>query len=107
MSQIKGLMNFLQQKYQTLSLQIKASDGAMSDAELTDHVKETLKQLGIDPVSSNRNQEKNRSIACYQNNGKSLLIVTGTNEVNTKAISQLALIISLTIMLLVVLQFLR
>jgi hypothetical protein len=51
-SQIMGLMNFLQQKYQSLNLQIKAADGAMSDEELTDHVKETLKQLGIDPEKS-------------------------------------------------------
>ena len=48
-SQIMGLMNFLQQKYQTLNLQIKATDGTMTDAELSDHIKETLKQLGINP----------------------------------------------------------
>ena len=48
-SQIMGLMNFLQQKYQTLNLQIRATDGTMSDGELADHVKETLKQLGINP----------------------------------------------------------
>ena len=48
-SQIMGLMNFLQQKYQTLSLQIIATDGTMSDGELSDHIKETLKQLGINP----------------------------------------------------------
>jgi hypothetical protein len=48
-SQIMGLMNFLQQKYQTLSLQIRATDGTMSDEELSDHIKETLKQLGINP----------------------------------------------------------
>ena len=48
-SQIMGLMNFLQQKYQTLSLQIKATDGTMTNEELADHVKETLKQLGINP----------------------------------------------------------
>jgi hypothetical protein len=44
-----GLMNFLQQKYRTLNLQIKATDGSMSDDELVNHVKETLKQLGLDP----------------------------------------------------------
>ena len=48
-SQIMGLMNFLQQKYQTLNLQIKATDGTMTDGELSDHIKETLKQLGINP----------------------------------------------------------
>ena len=48
-SQIMGLMNFLQQKYQSLNLQIRATDGTMSDEELADHVKETLKQLGINP----------------------------------------------------------
>lgn len=48
-SQIMGLMNFLQQKYQSLDLQIIATDGTMSETELTDHVKETLKQLGINP----------------------------------------------------------
>ena len=48
-SQIMGLMNFLQQKYQKLSLQIGATDGTMTDGELSDHVKETLKQLGINP----------------------------------------------------------
>lgn len=48
-SQIMGLMNFLQQKYQTLNLQIKATDGIMTECELSDHVKETLKQLGINP----------------------------------------------------------
>jgi len=47
-----GLMNFLQQKYQSLNLQIKATDGAMSDGELADRIKETLKQLGIDPEKS-------------------------------------------------------
>ena len=44
-----GLMNFLQQKYQTLNLQIIAADGTMSNTELSDHIKETLRQLGIDP----------------------------------------------------------
>lgn len=48
-SQIMGLMNFLQQKYQSLGLQIIATDGTMSEAELADHVKETLRQLGINP----------------------------------------------------------
>jgi hypothetical protein len=48
-SQIMGLMNFLQQKYQSLNLQIRATDGTMSEAELADHVKETLRQLGINP----------------------------------------------------------
>ena len=48
-SQIMGLMNFLQQKYQSLNIQISAADGLMSDGELADHVKETLKQLGLDP----------------------------------------------------------
>ena len=48
-SQIMGLMNFLQQKYQRLSLQIVATDGTMSDGELSDRIKETLKQLGINP----------------------------------------------------------
>jgi len=51
-SQIMGLMNFLQQKYQSINLQIKATDGAISDGDLTDHIKETLKQLGIDPEKS-------------------------------------------------------
>lgn len=44
-----GLMNFLQQKYQFLGLQIRATDGTMSEAELADHVKEILRQLGINP----------------------------------------------------------
>ena len=48
-SQKMGLMNFLQQKYQSLDLQIRATNGTMSEAELTDHIKETLKQLGINP----------------------------------------------------------
>jgi len=48
-SQIMGLMNFLQQKYQFLGLQIRATDGTMSEAELADHVKEILRQLGINP----------------------------------------------------------
>jgi hypothetical protein len=48
-SQIMGLMNFLQQKNQSLGLQIRATDGTMSEAELTDHTNETLKQLGINP----------------------------------------------------------
>ena len=48
-SQIMGLMNFLQKKYQTLNLQIIATDGTMSNTELSDRIKETLRQLGIDP----------------------------------------------------------
>jgi predicted ArsR family transcriptional regulator len=57
-SQMMGLMNFLQQKYQKLNIQITATDGTMSDNELTDHIKETLKQLGINPEKavSTRNQ---------------------------------------------------
>lgn len=51
-SQIMGLMNFLQQKYQKLTLEIRATDGTMTDSELTDHIKETLKQLGINPESA-------------------------------------------------------
>ena len=57
-SQMMGLMNFLQQKYQKLNIQITATDGTMSDNELSDHIKETLKQLGINPEKavSTRNQ---------------------------------------------------
>ena len=47
-SQIMGVMNFLQSKFQSLEMEIKARDGSLTEDEYTSKIKEALKQLGID-----------------------------------------------------------
>ena len=51
-SQIYGAMNFLQTKFQSLEIEIKARDGYMSKDDFSNKIKETLLQLGIDLESS-------------------------------------------------------
>jgi hypothetical protein len=46
-SQVMGVMNLLQSKFQTLELGIKASDGSMSEEDYSNKIKEALRQLGI------------------------------------------------------------
>ena len=46
-SQIMGVMNFLQSKFQSLDLEIRAKEGNMSEEDFNNKIKEALKQLGI------------------------------------------------------------
>ncbi len=47
-SQIMGVMNFLQSKFQSLEMEIRAKDGSVTENEYADKIKEAMKQLGID-----------------------------------------------------------
>jgi hypothetical protein len=47
-AQIMGVMNFLQSKFQSLEIEIKAKGGSISESEYADKIKEAMKQLGID-----------------------------------------------------------
>jgi hypothetical protein len=47
-SQVMGVMNFLQSKFRSLRISIKATDGSLSDDEYSSKIKEALKQLGIE-----------------------------------------------------------
>jgi hypothetical protein len=47
-SQIMGIMNYLQSKFQSLEMEIKAKDGMMSEDDYTNKISEALRQLGID-----------------------------------------------------------
>lgn len=47
-SQIMGVMNFLQSKFQSLEMEIKAKEGSLTEDEYVDKIKEAMKQLGID-----------------------------------------------------------
>lgn len=46
-SNLMGVLNFLQQKYENLELQISVSGGQMSEQEYEDKVKEAFRQIGI------------------------------------------------------------
>jgi hypothetical protein len=46
--QIMGVINFLQSKFQSLAMEIKASNGSLSESEFADKIKEALQQLGIE-----------------------------------------------------------
>jgi len=47
-SQLMGMMSFLQSKFQGLHITVKAFEGSISEEDYTNKIKETLKQLGID-----------------------------------------------------------
>ncbi len=47
-SSIMGIMNLLQSRFETLEIELKAMDGAISEQDYEDKIKETLRQLGID-----------------------------------------------------------
>lgn len=46
-SSIMGIMNLLQSRFETLEIELKAMDGAISEQDYEDKIKETLRQLGI------------------------------------------------------------
>jgi hypothetical protein len=46
-SNLFGLFNFLQSKFEKLHIMIEAEEGSISEAEIEDHVVETFRQLGI------------------------------------------------------------
>jgi hypothetical protein len=46
-SQIMNMMNYLQSKFNSLNIAIKAVDGSISEDDYINKIKETLKQLGI------------------------------------------------------------
>jgi len=47
-SQLMGMMSFLQSKFQDLHITVKATEGSISEEDYVNKIKETLKQLGID-----------------------------------------------------------
>lgn len=47
-SDIMGLMNLLQNKFQNLEIDITATQGSISEQDYEDKIKETFRQLGID-----------------------------------------------------------
>src|SRR5579885_247163 len=47
-SSIMGIMNLLQSKFETLEIELKAMDGAISEQDYDDKIKETFRQLGIE-----------------------------------------------------------
>jgi len=46
-SQIMGIMNFLQSRYNSIYLELRASEGTMTKEEYSDKIKEALRQLGV------------------------------------------------------------
>ncbi len=47
-AQLMGVMNYLQSKFQSLEMEIRARDGSMSEDEYSNKIKEALRQLGIE-----------------------------------------------------------
>ena len=48
-AQIMGVMNLLQSKFDILEIEIDATNGEISDQDYEDKVKESFRQLGIEP----------------------------------------------------------
>ena len=46
-SQIMGMMNFLQSKFQSLDVELTAREGSLSEEEYASKIKEALRQLGV------------------------------------------------------------
>ncbi|MCX5850425.1 MAG: DUF499 domain-containing protein [Deltaproteobacteria bacterium] len=46
-SNIMGIMNFLQSKFNSLEIELTATDGKMTEQEFEDKIEETFRQLGI------------------------------------------------------------
>jgi hypothetical protein len=47
-SQLMGVMHYLQSKFQSLEMEIRAKDGSMCEDEYSNKIKEALRQLGIE-----------------------------------------------------------
>jgi hypothetical protein len=47
-AQLMGVMNYLQSKFQSLEMEIRAKEGSITENEYADKIKEAMKQLGID-----------------------------------------------------------
>ncbi len=47
-SQVMGMMNFLQSKFKVLKITINATEGSISEEEYESKIKETLRQLGLE-----------------------------------------------------------
>jgi hypothetical protein len=47
-AQVMGVMNYLQSKFQTLEMEIRAKSGSLTEQEYADKIREALRQLGID-----------------------------------------------------------
>lgn len=47
-AQLMGVMNFLQSKFQSMEMEIRAKDGSLSEDEYSNKIKEALRQLGIE-----------------------------------------------------------
>jgi hypothetical protein len=42
-----GVMNYLQSKFETLDVEIKAKGGSLSEEEYSSKIREALRQLGV------------------------------------------------------------
>ncbi|GER93796.1 DUF499 domain-containing protein [hot springs metagenome] len=49
-SNIMGVLNYLQTKFNTLEIELIATDGSISETEIEDRIKEAFRQLGIEIV---------------------------------------------------------
>jgi len=47
-SQLLGLLNYMQTKYDKIEVKISASDGSMKKEEFENKIKEALRQMGIE-----------------------------------------------------------
>jgi hypothetical protein len=47
-SQVMGIMNYLESKFQTLHMTITAKEGTLSEDEYSNKIREALRQLGVD-----------------------------------------------------------
>ena len=45
---IMGVMNLLQSKFESLEIELSASDGGITEQDYEDKIKETFRQLGIE-----------------------------------------------------------
>ncbi len=47
-SQLMGVMHYLQSKFQSMELEIRARDGSISEDDYSNKIREALRQLGIE-----------------------------------------------------------
>ena len=49
-SYVLGVLNFLQHKFDRLEMTVQASEGAISDRDVEDKIREAFRQMGVDPT---------------------------------------------------------
>lgn len=47
-SQVMGMMNYLESKFQSLHMTIIAKDGSLTEEDYANKIREALRQLGVD-----------------------------------------------------------